>query len=644
VLRVAVPATLRAGLPSAVRSLVEEEVEEEGAVQVLHEDRPDGDRYLYFLDTAAERLSLHFAAHPPDLQTGSRVRVRGVRVKGALALGSGNDKGSVEVLSAPLANTFGEQKTLVILVNFSDLATQPYTVSQAQDVVFNTTSAFHLENSYEQTWLGGAVAGWFTIALSGTVCDYNTLATQAKSAATAAGFNVSAYKRLVYGFPKNACGFLGLGTVGGSPSQAWINGEFSLGVVAHEMGHNLGLYHSHSLECGTTAVSPSGCGFFEYGDMMDAMGNEAPGHFNAAQKERLGWLGYGTSPPVTTVQAEGTYLIEPIETPGVGAKALKILKSTDPSTGKKTWYYLELRQAIGFDDFLSSNGNVLNGVVVHLGTESTGNSIYLLDMTPASQMFSFQDWSDPGLVVGRSYDDSDSGMTMTPVSVGPEGAIVNVSFGPLACVRANPSVAPSPSESQWVPAGTPVTYTVTVTNADNDGCGATTFSLVGAVPDGWGAALGATTLTLEPGASGSTAFQVTSPASAADGFYPVGVTATSSAAPSYAASASATYVVAASLDVAAATDKSSYPRNQDVTVTAAVAADGAPVSGASVTFTITKTNGAKVTATATTGANGSAVYKYRLRKNDPVGPYQAGVRASLNGALSGQAATSFMVQ
>ena len=42
---------------------------------------------------------LHFAGEPPELLTGTRVRVRGVRIDGVLALESG--RASVETLSQP---------------------------------------------------------------------------------------------------------------------------------------------------------------------------------------------------------------------------------------------------------------------------------------------------------------------------------------------------------------------------------------------------------------------------------------------------------------------------------------------------------------------------------------------------------------
>ena len=86
VLRLALPRDVRASLPPSVRAQVEEEVEMEGVVEVLHEDRASGSRYLYFLEAAGERYSLHFAREAPALVTGTRVRVKGVRIGHALAL------------------------------------------------------------------------------------------------------------------------------------------------------------------------------------------------------------------------------------------------------------------------------------------------------------------------------------------------------------------------------------------------------------------------------------------------------------------------------------------------------------------------------------------------------------------------------
>jgi len=635
VLRVAIPAAVRAGLPAAIQPDVEEEVALDGEMQVFHEDYAKSSRYRHFLQTATERLSLHFAVEAPQLPTGTHVRVRGVRLGQALALnGTG---GSVQPLSSVAPNTFGVQKTIVILVNFQDKATQPYTPSQAQSVAFTTTSNHYKENSFQQTWLAGDVAGWFTIPLSSTVCNTSTLASYAKQAATAAGYNLSNYTRYVYGFPTNACGWWGMGSVGGNPSQAWVNGTFSLKVLGHEMGHNLGLYHSKALECGASSTTGT-CSSLEYGDTLDIMGNPSSGHFTTYQKERIGWLNYGASPPISTVSTEGLYWIDTYETAGTNSKALKIPKGTDSNTGQKTWYYVEYRQAVGFDSFLSGNLNVLNGVVMHLGTDSSPNSSYLLDLTPATTS-----WNDPALVLGQSFTDTNAGVIITPVSMTASSAAVQVSMAPQPCVRANPTVTVSPSQSQWVPAGTTVNYAISVTNTDSSSCPSSTFAVGAAVPAGWTALLGTPSLALGPGASGSAGLQVASPGGTPDGFYKVTETASNTATPTYAGSTQSTYVVASAISVSVSASRATYSRNQFAILSATVMGGTAPVSGASVAFTITKPGGGVVTGTATTNSSGQASYKLRIGKRDPLGTYAVSVKATL-GSVVGTATTSFQVQ
>ena len=430
-----------------------------GELEIRHEDFAHSARYLYFLKTAdGRRVRLRFAKHPPtDMLTGDHVSVRGTQSGTSIMLASGGSVTNLSKLSkpqpspspppsGPLPNTLGAQSTLVILVNFQDDPTnQPYTVADAQGVVFGTASSFLMENSYQQTWLTGDVVGWYTIPVSSTTCDTSSIAADAQSAATAAGINLAAYTHYVYAFPQsNACGFAGSSLIGGIPSQSWINGtngsaSIDMHVIDHELGHAFGLWHSHLLDCGTDATIGSNCAVDEYGDILDTMGapQAASPQYNAFQKERLGWLNYGTSPSITTVTSSGTYTIENYETAGSGPLALKILKSTDPTTGAKTWYYVEARQALGFDSFIAgeTSENETDGVLVHIGTDGDGNSGDLLDMTPATPTYYF--WFDPSLVVSQSFNDPSAGLTLTTTSVAGQQAAVTVQFSGSVTVATN---------------------------------------------------------------------------------------------------------------------------------------------------------------------------------------------------------------
>ncbi|RMH82996.1 peptidase M11 [Pseudomonas sp. AOB-7] len=557
-LRVTIPEDKQRGMPAEVLAKLEQRLDLEGELEVVYEDYEDGAKLRHLLKTPfGERFELRFAERNKEWRSGVAVRAQGWLLESADAAGSvqgelvvGDDEQGLMLadggtgsgtLAYDLPNTTGAQRTLAILVNFQDKPSEkPWTATQANSLVFGDVSNFLKENSSQQTWLTGNVAGWYTIPVNSTVCDGFAIEKYAKQAAQSGGFNLANYDRFVYIFPKNACGYTGMGQVGALPSSSWINGSMILRTVAHELGHNLGLHHAHAMDCGDTTLGSS-CATQEYGDTVDIMGYAGTvGHFNLFNKERLGWLASGN---LITVGSAGSFNLQPNSVQSSQAKGLKIAKGVD-ANGQPSYYYVELRKPLGFDAQITDRGvidtgNIFNGVTVRQASPSNGNSGYLLDMTAGSN---FVDMKDAALVGGKSFSDAAAGVRISTEWVDTSQALVSVDFsGSTAptCSRSAPSVSMTPGQSTWLAAGSSFDYSVTVTNKDSAGCSSSSFSLAAGKPSGWSTSL-ASSLSLAPGASASVTLRATSPNTAADGFYNISATASAN---STSASASASYVV-----------------------------------------------------------------------------------------------------
>jgi hypothetical protein len=158
---------------------------------------------------------------------------------------------------------------------------------------------------------------------------------------------------------------------------------------------------------------------------------------------------------------------------------------------------------------------------------------------------------------------------------------------------------------------------------------------------GWTVTVTPASLSLAPGASGTATVRLTSP-SVQPGSYAFTASAADTTS-GLQAQAPASYRVASAPSISLSSDRASYPRNQNVVLTARVLSGGLPLAGATVSFVVTKSNGARATGSATTGADGRATYQLRLKKNDPVGSYQASGTTTTAGATV-SAATGFTVQ
>jgi hypothetical protein len=326
----------------------EEPITVTGILNILIEDDFANKRSKtnYFLKDAKtkETYKLRFSKKAPGhLRSGATVKIRG-RAKGRelyLALDErGNE--SIETVLPAAVTVPGEQKTIVLVVDFFD-ATVSCSVDEIQDIMFtdpldNSIDDFYQETSSGNVWFTGDVVGPYTINYEGAgTCAYSSWAAAADVAAQADGVNFRAYDRKLYVFPReNTCGWAGLGTIGGSPSHAWIFRCDAINVFGHELGHNLGMHH---------ASTPTS----EYGDYSDVMG--IPLHqVNAPHREQMGWI---NSRQINNISESGVYDIAPLGFDSLQALAPQVLKITKPDTDE--YYYLSYRQPIEFDSNLSSD-------------------------------------------------------------------------------------------------------------------------------------------------------------------------------------------------------------------------------------------------------------------------------------------------
>lgn len=524
-------------------SQTDQRIDIEGTVEASYADDFIGKKaqLFYHVRTSdGQRFELRFekTSERPALVTGDRIKINGARKEsdGSLTMLSsggaagGGAPGSTVTITYPrppsVGPTFGAQKTIVMLVRFSDGSILQGMDAASVRTALDTASNFFRENSFNQTWLSGAVNpsasadiyGYFTIPQSSSVCDTTTTATLAEQAATAAGVDLTPYTRRVYVFgSNNACPWGGLGWIGGYVTKAYIQSGTSIaGVLIHELGHNFGLNHAHSQPCTTGS-----CTVVEYGDEWDAMGSSSSNHFNASHKEYLGWLNYNLSPPIRTVRTSGDYFLGPYELNNQDPKGLKIFMGDQDDR----YMYVEYRTPRGFDS------DKTPGVLLH--TNSGGLDSRIIDIAPTTLE---SIWAlNPRQ---NSYTDPTGGITVTLNSRDNDGASVNVS---LTCVLANPEVVISPPSQILAPTGT--NYTVTIKNKNSAGCAATRFNLAGIVPNGWTAALNAAWVNLISGASISKTVTITAPKTTPEGSYAVSVSATSNVNPAYAGMGTATAVI-----------------------------------------------------------------------------------------------------
>jgi hypothetical protein len=559
------PQAVRKRMPSQVQAQLEREVGIAGTVQATIEEDLAGRHSrtrFELVDTVGRAFGLGIAgASEHDmlamvdkrgsingLQIGRKLLVldkRNVQLAAADGTTTTASTGTTSATASPIE---GDQTTLVVLLDFTDVAVE-CTASDLQSRLFGTTGATmnlgFQQSSGGKVSFSGRVIGPFPISYaSANTCDKDGWAAQANAAAIAAGFNPASYKRVSYVTPRNAtCGWTGVATIGGTlPTKSWIQQCTRTGLFSHEIGHNLRFHH---------AATPT----YDYGDLTDPMGGTTLVQSNAANRVMAGWL---AGSQVQDVAVGGSYALTALE--NAGATSPQVLRLTKPDTAES--YYVSLRQADGIDAALPTGSQ--NTLSIHRATGTLPTRTYLVGSVAA----------------GQSWNDSVNGIQVTNGGVSGTNAVVGVSFSGATCVRQAPTVTATPT-SQAAASGTTLGYSVNVKNNNSTACPSVTFGLTQALPAGFSGSFAAASISLASGAGANMDWNVASPGGIADATYTLTATATD-AATGNGGQAHASYVVSTPASASTPTPTDTTPP----TVSIVTPSSGAVISSRSKTVTI----------------------------------------------------------
>lgn len=491
----------RSLLPVNIQKDIEQETVITAKIEVLHIDdfeNPKNSRFEYTLRTKDAKLNFY----PTDelyLVSGAEVKINGFQLDDIVVSDINKQNFQVTKEAPPLEST-GDQKTLVLLINFLNSPPIPFTKEQAYDVIFNGQfQNFMKEQSYGKVSFSGNVLDWVTLQRNLTdqqACSSVSFKEIEKIIADN-NINLANYDRLVY-LPNgtyNGCSSIGgvdysiafIGTVDFNQPSYQQPFEWTIldHLLSHELGHSLGVVHANGWDCGEQ-IMYGDCKHVEYGNYFDVMGHNIFSlHFNAFYKELLGWIEPENS---LLIDRTGRYTVNPLETKdGVNLAKIQVKDSTEIP------FYLEYRKGIGFDAKLNDTNLYSNQSGLFINNTFYGytpdiffahNISRLLDMSP-TPAFWWKDTQNATLNDQNVFSDFGKGVIVGPIiNTNDSSIIFDVDIKDPVCVRYEPLKLGSFTNDEYI-IGQQNNLVIAFKNQDSFKCNSAKFNVDLALPLNW---------------------------------------------------------------------------------------------------------------------------------------------------------------